>query len=145
MFPTDRPRRLRHHPVLRDLVRETTLAVHDLILPMFVRPGRGIKKEIASMPGNFQLSVDRHVLAAAVRSGAQTIVTLNLRHFPDAALAPWDVVAQSPDLAPEVVVQKLKEQAERHGGIEWLLGIHSKVAPEFVALLRTNAGLWTGE
>jgi porphobilinogen synthase len=61
MFPTDRPRRLRHHPVLRDLVRETTLAVHDLILPMFVRPGRGIKKEIASMPGNFQLSVDRLV------------------------------------------------------------------------------------
>jgi hypothetical protein len=96
---------------------------------------------------------DRHVLAAAVRCGAQTIVTLNLRHFPDAALLPWDVVAQSPDeflvhqyhLAPEVVVQKLKEQAERHGGIEWLLGIHSKVAPEFVALLRTNAGLWTGE
>jgi porphobilinogen synthase len=61
MFPTDRPRRLRHHPVLRDLVRETTLAVHDLILPLFVRPGRGIKKEIASMPGNFQLSVDRLV------------------------------------------------------------------------------------
>src|SRR2546422_16755 len=61
MFPIDRPRRLRHHPVLRELVRETTLAVHDLILPLFVRPGRGIKKEIASMPGNFQLSVDRLV------------------------------------------------------------------------------------
>src|SRR5438128_131832 len=59
MFPTDRPRRLRHHPILRDLVRETTLAVKDLIFPLFVRPGRGIKKEIASMPGNYQLSVDR--------------------------------------------------------------------------------------
>jgi porphobilinogen synthase len=59
MFPTERPRRLRHHPVLRDLVRETTLTVNDFILPFFVRPGRGIKKEIASMPGNFQLSVDR--------------------------------------------------------------------------------------
>src|SRR2546430_302635 len=33
MFPTDRPRRLRHHPVLRDLVRETTLTVNDLLLP----------------------------------------------------------------------------------------------------------------
>jgi porphobilinogen synthase len=61
MFPTDRPRRLRHHPVLRDLVRETTLTVRDLILPLFVRPGRGIKKEIPSMPGNFQLSADRLV------------------------------------------------------------------------------------
>src|SRR5207244_13424098 len=61
MYPIDRPRRLRHHPVLRDLVRETTLAVSDLILPLFVRPGRGIKKEIASMPGNYQLSVDRLV------------------------------------------------------------------------------------
>lgn len=93
-------------------------------------------------------SGDRHVLAAAVRCGAQTIVTLNLRHFPDAALAPWGVVAQSPDeflvhqyhLAPEVVVRKLKEQAEQHGGMERLLSIHSGIAPEFVALLRASVG-----
>ena len=58
MFPIDRPRRLRHHPVLRDLVREASLSVRDLILPLFVRPGKGIRKEIASMPGNYQLSVD---------------------------------------------------------------------------------------
>src|SRR5260370_20179266 len=58
MFSSDRSRRLRHHPVLRDLVRETSLSVRDLILPLFVRPGKGIKKEIASMPGNYQLSVD---------------------------------------------------------------------------------------
>src|SRR5262245_29894734 len=61
MFPTQRPRRLRHHPVLRDLVRETVLTVNDFILPLFVRPGKDVKKEIASMPGNFQLSVDRLV------------------------------------------------------------------------------------
>jgi porphobilinogen synthase len=59
MFPVHRPRRLRHHAVLRDLVRETTLSVRDLILPLFVRPGRNVKKEIPSMPGNYQLSVDR--------------------------------------------------------------------------------------
>ena len=89
---------------------------------------------------------DRHVLAAAVRCGAQTIVTLNLRHFPEAALSPWDVVAQSPDeflvhqyhLAPEVVAQKLHEQATRHGGMERLLTVHSKIAPEFVALIRRH-------
>jgi porphobilinogen synthase len=61
MFPIDRPRRLRHHALLRELVRETALSLSDLILPLFVRPGRGIKKEIGSMPGNFQLSVDRLV------------------------------------------------------------------------------------
>src|SRR5262249_53926733 len=58
-FPTVRPRRLRHYPLIRCLVRETTLTVQDLILPLFVRPGHGIKKEIASMPGNYQLSIDR--------------------------------------------------------------------------------------
>ena len=51
-FPTVRPRRLRHNPLIRNLVRETALSVQDLILPLFVRPGRGIKKEISSMPGN---------------------------------------------------------------------------------------------
>src|SRR5262245_64014835 len=58
-FPTTRLRRIRHHPLVRDLVRETALAVDDLILPLFVCPGKGVKKEIASMPGNHQLSVDR--------------------------------------------------------------------------------------
>ena len=90
---------------------------------------------------------DRHVLAAAVRCGAQTIVTLNLKDFPEAALSPWDVVAQSPDeflvhqyhLAPEVVAQKLHEQATRHGGMERLLAIHRKLAPEFVALIRKHS------
>jgi porphobilinogen synthase len=58
-FPTLRPRRLRANPLLRDLVRETALSPRDFILPLFVRPGRGIKKEIPSMPGNYQLSIDR--------------------------------------------------------------------------------------
>jgi porphobilinogen synthase len=60
-FPTTRPRRLRHNLLVRSMVRETALAPDDFILPLFVRPGRGVKKEIASMPGNFQLSVDRLV------------------------------------------------------------------------------------
>src|SRR5262245_50841385 len=53
-----RPRRLRHHPLVRELVRETSLSPRDLILPLFVRPGRGVRNEIVSMPGNYQLSVD---------------------------------------------------------------------------------------
>jgi porphobilinogen synthase len=74
-FPTVRSRRLRHNPLVRELVRETALEPRDFILPLFIRPGRGIKKEIASMPGNFQLSVDR--LADEVG----TAVDLGLRSF----------------------------------------------------------------
>jgi len=54
-----RPRRLRAHPRIRDLVRENRLAVDDLILPLFVYHGKNLKREIGSMPGQFQLSLDR--------------------------------------------------------------------------------------
>jgi porphobilinogen synthase len=60
-FPLARPRRLRSSPLLRDMVRETHLDAGDFIVPLFVRPGKGIKQEISSMPGNFQLSIDRLV------------------------------------------------------------------------------------
>lgn len=53
-----RPRRLRRTESLRRLVRETTLAASDLILPLFVCPGSGVRKEVPSMPGVFNLSVD---------------------------------------------------------------------------------------
>jgi len=54
-----RPRRTRHSPGLRALVRETHLAPTDFIYPLFVRHGREIKSEITSMPGVFQWSVDQ--------------------------------------------------------------------------------------
>ena len=57
-YPTIRPRRLRYNPLVRELVRETELSPLDLILPLFVRPGKGVRQEIASMPGNRQLSTD---------------------------------------------------------------------------------------
>jgi porphobilinogen synthase len=52
-------RRLRYHPLVRELVRETRLAAGNLVLPLFVRAGKGIKQEIGSMPGHFQWSPDR--------------------------------------------------------------------------------------
>ena len=58
MFPVTRPRRLRRSPALRDLVRETRLEPSDLIYPLFVRSGEGVKQEISSMPGNYHFSVD---------------------------------------------------------------------------------------
>ena len=61
MFPTHRPRRLRTHPQLRQMVRETVLTTSDLIYPLFAVPGEGIANEVKSMPGVFQLSVDKIV------------------------------------------------------------------------------------
>jgi porphobilinogen synthase len=57
-FPTTRMRRLRANESIRRLVRETRLAPEQLILPLFVCPGEGIRREISSMPGCAQLSVD---------------------------------------------------------------------------------------
>ena len=59
-FPTTRLRRLRHLPQLRRLVQQTRLSAGDLILPLFIRPGQGVRQEIASMPGQFQLSLDEY-------------------------------------------------------------------------------------
>ncbi len=58
-FPQVRLRRLRRTESLRALVRETRLEVSDLIYPMFVVEGKGIKEEISSMPGVFRFSPDR--------------------------------------------------------------------------------------
>ncbi len=60
-FPEVRKRRLRRTEGLRRLVRETRLAVDDLIAPLFVLPGEGIRREIKSMPEQYQLSVDELV------------------------------------------------------------------------------------
>ena len=57
-FPDTRLRRLRKNATLRRMVRETTLSVDDLILPLFVTFGKGTKKPISSMPGHFQFSID---------------------------------------------------------------------------------------
>ena len=57
-YPSERLRRLRLSNNLRRMIRETRLDVNDLIYPLFVVPGKGIKEEIRSLPGNFHLSVD---------------------------------------------------------------------------------------
>ena len=54
-------RRKRINPVLRDLVRETTLSINDFIYPLFAREGKNIKNEISSMPGVYQMSIDEIV------------------------------------------------------------------------------------
>ncbi len=60
-YPSKRLRRLRMHPKVRDLVRETYLRKEDLIYPLFVVPGENVKKEVTSMKGVFNLSIDNLV------------------------------------------------------------------------------------
>ena len=57
-YPTKRLRRLRYNSTLRDMVRETTITKNDLIYPLFVVPGSKINKEVRSMPGVYQMSID---------------------------------------------------------------------------------------
>src|ERR1700736_5944600 len=64
-FPIHRMRRLRANEPLRHLVRETQLEPADFILPLFACPGEGVRREISSMPGNAQLSVDNLVKECA--------------------------------------------------------------------------------
>lgn len=61
MFPIQRPRRLRASNQLRRMVRENTLTASDLIYPLFAVPGNAVAKEVTSMPGVYQLSVDKIV------------------------------------------------------------------------------------
>src|ERR1700728_2824382 len=64
-FPAQRLRRLRATPAIRNLVRETHLQPSQFILPLFVCPGEGIRREIGSMPGNYQMSIDETVKECA--------------------------------------------------------------------------------
>jgi porphobilinogen synthase len=63
-FPVQRLRRLRTSEPIRRLVRETQLQPSQFIFPYFVCPGEGVRKEIGSMPGNAQLSVDNLIREA---------------------------------------------------------------------------------
>jgi len=57
-FPLYRPRRLRESPLLRSMVRETTLRATDFVYPLFAVHGRGVREPIGSMPGQYRLSID---------------------------------------------------------------------------------------
>jgi porphobilinogen synthase len=80
-----RPRRLRRHGPLRALVRETRLARESFVLPFFVCPGSGVRREVASMPGVFNLSVDEVVrdAAEAFNAGVTSIILFGLPETKD--------------------------------------------------------------
>jgi porphobilinogen synthase len=86
-FPTTRLRRLRYHPAVRELVKETRLWPGNLILPLFVRPGERVRQEIGAMPGNYQLSPDMlaEEVSQAVELGLGGVMLFGIPEKKDAA------------------------------------------------------------
>ena len=81
-FPDYRPRRLRKNDMFRRMIRETSLSVNDLIYPLFVVSGKGVKTPIDSMPGVFQMSID-HIVKEAVTTRDLGIPAILLFGIPD--------------------------------------------------------------
>ena len=81
-----RPRRLRRTTALRSIVQETRLAPENFILPLFVCEGEGVRREISSMPGVFNLSVDETVRSAetALTEGVKSVILFGLPGKKDA-------------------------------------------------------------
>lgn len=113
MFPTVRLRRLRQNPALRRMIAETTLEPRRLVLPLFVRSGKGIREPIAALPGHCRLSPDMAAEEArqAVRLGLGGVILFGIPEHKDAigsdAMSEGGVVQQAlravKDAAPELL------------------------------------------
>src|SRR5260221_6272121 len=106
--PRHRPRRLRRTAGIRAMVRETRLSPDNLIYPLFVVTGEGQRREVASMPGVFQLSVDEIVkeAAAAKAEGVPGVLLFGLPDAKDAAGSG----AADPDGPVQTAVRALKRE-----------------------------------
>jgi porphobilinogen synthase len=92
-FPATRLRRLRRTGALRSMVRETRLTVENFVYPLFVCPGEGVRKEVGSMPGVFNLSVDQAVreAQAAHSLGVPAVILFGLPEKKDViATGAWE-------------------------------------------------------
>ena len=107
-FPVQRPRRLRRTAALRRMVAETSVSVSDLILPLFVVHGTGVREEIAALPGTFHLSVDQ--LVDEVREvrdlGIPAVLLFGLPAVKDEAASE----AYAPDGIVQQAVRALKDE-----------------------------------
>ena len=105
---TRRPRRLRRNEAIRSLVRETRLTPDCFILPLFVCEGRGVKREVASMPGVHNLSVDEAVkeAAAAKADGVLGVLLFGLPESKDSTGSK----ASDPDAPVQSAVRALKRE-----------------------------------
>src|SRR5262245_29565015 len=85
-FPAYRPRRLRRTAALRRLVAETRLHADQLVLPLFARPGRKLRREVQAMPGVYQLSPEQALIeaTAAHQAGVNAVLLFGIPNQKDA-------------------------------------------------------------
>jgi porphobilinogen synthase len=105
---TRRPRRLRRTEAIRSLVRETRLTPDNLIYPLFVCEGHGVRREVGSMPGVCQLSVDEAVkeAAAAKADGVPGVLLFGLPASKD----PVGSLASDPDAPVQSAIRAIKRE-----------------------------------
>ena len=103
---TRRPRRLRRTEAIRSLVRETRLTPDCFIYPLFVRGGEGVRDEVSSMPGVFQLSVDEAVreATAARADGIGAVILFGLPDTKDESGS----LASDPEAPVQLAIRALK-------------------------------------
>ena len=84
-FPQNRLRRLRKNPIIRSMISETSISVDDLIMPLFVCPGKNVNNPISSMPGNSQFSVDLLVkeCESLVEAGVKSVLLFGIPESKD--------------------------------------------------------------
>ena len=103
-------RRLRQNGTFRRLVRETSIAVDDLLQPFFVVPGHGIKEEIDSLPGNYHLSIDC-LVEEARKAQALGVPAMLLFGVPDAEVKSLDAAGA---YSPHGIVQEAVRAVKRN-------------------------------
>jgi porphobilinogen synthase len=107
-FPITRLRRLRKNNILRKMVTETSISRDDLIMPLFVCPGKGVKNPISSMPGNYQMSVDNIVKECKdlVDKGINAILLFGIPEHKDET----GMVATSDDAIVQTAIKAIKKE-----------------------------------
>ncbi len=148
-FPIDRPRRLRVSTGIRNLVRENTLQPSDLVQPLFVVPGTGIKNEIPSMTGQFHWSVDMVVNEAReiFESGVPAVILFGIPDSKDeSGSQAWSMdapvqraVAAIKKAVPDLLVMTDVCMCEytSHGHCGVLVGEHVENDPTLALLAKT--------
>lgn len=111
MFPATRLRRLRRNATFRRMARETRLSVDNLIAPLFVRPGEGVRKEIRSMPKQYQLSPDEAAEESRrlADKGIPAVILFGIPEHKD----PYGSQAYAPDGIIPRAVERIKQRCPK--------------------------------
>ena len=154
-FPDVRLRRLRRTESLRALVRETTLDPGDLIYPLFIRPGEGVRNPVSSMPEVFNLSVDQAVREALLKITQPKFIFTNAdRHHARRVLEVleladcFDGIIDILDIAPYCkpmpegfqIAMKLAKVADPHDCIFIDDGIHNLAGARKLGIFTIHVG-----